>query len=42
MTVTSLDQYYEILHLLYLVFTTRDPANKYTYKLELSKLIAKL
>lgn len=42
MIFTSLDQYYEILHLLYLVFTTTDPQTRYSYKLELSKLIAKL
>jgi hypothetical protein len=39
---TSLDQYYEILHLLYLVFVTTDPLKRYSYKLELSKLIANL
>jgi hypothetical protein len=42
MIQTSLDQYYEIIHILYLYFTTNDPVHRYSYKLELSKLIAKL
>ena len=41
-TIYSLDRYYEILHLLYVVFTSNDETIRYSHKLELCKLIAKL
>ena len=37
---TSLDEYYECLRLLYLIFVTPKPEDRYAYKTQLYKIIA--
>lgn len=42
MNFTSLDDYYEIIHLLYLLFSSKDINHRKSYKMQIMKLIAKL